>query len=95
MWGRYSSITSNAVKYSPENKSVQVRKVSDGGDQKVAVSVADKGIGISKKDQKEVFKRFHRVEGKSEETYAGLGIGLFLAHEIKVGASWRRNFCRE
>ncbi len=75
------NLVTNAVKYSPENKSVQVR-ISDGGDQKVAVSVADKGIGISKKDQKEVFKRFHRVEGKSEETYAGLGIGLFLAHEI-------------
>ena len=33
-------------------------------------------------DQKNIFKRFYRVEGKNEETYAGFGIGLYLASEI-------------
>ncbi len=71
----------NAIKYSPENKEVRVR-IFETEDHKAAISVADKGIGISKEDQKEIFKRFHRVQGKCEETYAGLGIGLFLVQEI-------------
>jgi two-component system CheB/CheR fusion protein len=75
------NLVTNAIKYSPDNKNVKLR-IFDTEDDKAAVSVADKGIGIAKKDQKEIFKRFHRVEGKSEETYAGLGIGLFLANEI-------------
>ncbi|NJY63406.1 PAS domain-containing protein [Salinimicrobium sp. CDJ15-81-2] len=75
------NLVTNAVKYSPEKKNVKVR-IYESKKGEVAISVTDKGIGISEQDQKEVFKRFHRVEGKSEETYAGLGIGLFLAREI-------------
>ena len=75
------NLVTNAIKYSPENKGIELR-IFNAANNLAAISVADKGIGISKKDQKEIFKRFHRVEGKSEDTYAGLGIGLFLAHEI-------------
>lgn len=75
------NLVTNAIKYSPENKEVEVR-IFEAEDQRAGVSVKDKGIGIAEEDQKEIFKRFHRVAGKNEETYAGLGIGLFLAHEI-------------
>lgn len=75
------NLVTNAIKYSPDKKEVKVRIFQSGKDE-VAISVMDQGIGISEQDQREIFKRFHRVEGKSEETYAGLGIGLFLAREI-------------
>lgn len=75
------NLVTNAIKYSPVNKEITVR-IFETEDDKGAVSVKDRGIGIAKADQKEVFKRFHRVEGKNEETYSGLGIGLFLASEI-------------
>lgn len=75
------NLVTNAIKYSPDKKEVKVR-IFESGKNEVAVSVTDQGIGISEQDQREIFKRFHRVEGKSEETYAGLGIGLFLAREI-------------
>ncbi|WP_029038295.1 chemotaxis protein CheB [Salinimicrobium xinjiangense] len=75
------NLVTNAIKYSPESRTVKV-KIFEIEEKVAAVSVTDQGIGISEKDQKEIFKRFHRVEGKSEETYAGLGIGLFLAQEI-------------
>jgi len=48
----------------------------------VVVSVVDSGIGISKKDQKRIFERFYRVEGKNEKTFPGFGIGLFIAFDI-------------
>jgi signal transduction histidine kinase len=53
------------------------------GDQKFAIiKVKDHGIGIDKKDQQKIFERFYRVEGKSEQTFPGFGIGLFIASEI-------------
>jgi signal transduction histidine kinase len=46
------------------------------------VSVKDEGIGIDKDYQEKIFERFYRVEGKSEKTFPGFGIGLFIASEI-------------
>lgn len=70
----------NAVKYSPDSKKIQVKTTLDGNH--VMVSVQDSGIGISKGDQRKIFERFYRVEGKNEKTFPGFGIGLFIAAEI-------------
>lgn len=71
----------NAIKYSPESQDIQViiRKEESG---KVEVGVRDQGIGIEEVNHKKIFRRFYRIGGKSEETYAGFGIGLYLANEI-------------
>ena len=50
--------------------------------QTVLISVKDEGIGIDKNYQGKIFERFYRVEGKSEKTFPGFGIGLFIASEI-------------
>ncbi|MCP9199006.1 PAS domain S-box protein [Gramella sp. GC03-9] len=75
------NLVTNAIKYSPNSQEVDIRVYKSGEDQ-VSVSVKDHGIGISKKNQKKIFKRFYRVDGKNEETYSGFGIGLYLAKEI-------------
>ena len=46
------------------------------------VSVQDFGIGIEKEHLHHIFDRFHRVSDPEEKTYPGLGIGLYIAHEI-------------
>lgn len=71
----------NAIKYSPDYKKIFV-KTERAGERKVMVTVRDEGIGIDKKNQGKIFKRFYRIGGESEETYSGFGIGLFLAKEI-------------
>lgn len=71
----------NAIKYSPESQNIRIQ-VKKFKEDKVAVCVIDEGIGIDKEDQKKIFKRFYRIGGESEETYAGFGIGLYLANEI-------------
>jgi two-component system CheB/CheR fusion protein len=71
----------NAIKYSPDDKNIEI-KVYKTNDNRVSVNVKDHGIGIDKKDQQNIFKRFYRVSGKNEETYSGFGIGLYLAKEI-------------
>jgi PAS domain S-box-containing protein len=75
------NLLSNAVKYSPKTKSIEVH-VYQPTSNCVAVSVQDHGIGIDAEHHQKIFERFYRVEGKSEQTYPGFGIGLFIAGEI-------------
>ncbi len=70
----------NAIKYSPDSKTVKVK--CSVKNKNVIVEVKDFGIGISKKDHEKIFERFYRVEGKNENTFPGFGIGLFIAAEI-------------
>ena len=70
----------NAIKYSPRNKLIQVKSFLK--ENHMTVLVKDQGIGINKKSQEKIFERFYRVEGKNEETYPGFGIGLFISSEI-------------
>jgi signal transduction histidine kinase len=76
-----TNLLTNAIKYSPNSTIVDVF-VQKAGDRKVSVTVKDYGIGIDKKDQQKIFERFYRVQGWSEQTYPGFGIGLFIASQI-------------
>ncbi|HET6995145.1 MAG TPA: PAS domain-containing protein [Chitinophagaceae bacterium] len=75
------NLLTNAIKYSPDSDKVEVWiKQTEKG--KVSISIKDFGIGISQKYHSKIFERFYRVEGKTEQTFPGFGIGLFLAKEI-------------
>jgi PAS domain S-box-containing protein len=75
------NLLANAIKYSPNTNSIEVN-VYQPARNCVAVSVQDLGIGIDQEHHHKIFERFYRVEGKSEQTYPGFGIGLFIASEI-------------
>lgn len=68
---------SNAIKYSPENSTIDVavRNISDKNE--VEVTVTDKGCGIAPEHQKKIFDRFYRVENNTH-TIKGTGLGLHL-----------------
>jgi signal transduction histidine kinase len=70
----------NAVKYSPDHKEVQIEAGVDAGGQ-VYVRVKDYGIGIRKDHQSDIFGKFYRVE-ESADRFQGLGIGLYICAEI-------------
>jgi PAS domain S-box-containing protein len=74
------NLLTNAIKYSPDADNIEV--YVEGNKKRAIIKVKDHGIGIDKKDQNRIFERFYRVEGKSEQTYPGFGIGLFIASEI-------------
>lgn len=74
-----TNLLSNAIKYSPDSDKVVV-SVRNGGDW-ITVAVRDFGIGIPKSKQKNLFKRFYRVEDISQK-FSGLGIGLYISSEI-------------
>ena len=44
-------------------------------------SIKDHGIGIAKRNFKNVFKRYFRVENQRRQ-FPGMGIDLFISHEI-------------
>ncbi len=76
-----TNLVSNAVKYAPENSSINIKaKISDKMQGFVEVTVSDKGIGISKEHQAKIFDRFYRVENDTH-TIKGTGLGL---HIVKV-----------
>ena len=74
------NLLTNAIKYSPDSDSVEV--YVEGSKKSTTIRVKDHGIGIDKRDHQKIFERFYRVEGRSEQTYPGFGIGLFIASEI-------------
>ena len=69
----------NAVKYSPKDSLVMVTAVNLA--QKIKISVADQGIGISEKDLPHIFERFYRAD-KSRSQTTGYGLGLSIAKKI-------------
>ncbi|MGN6436194.1 MAG: ATP-binding protein [Agriterribacter sp.] len=70
----------NAVKYSPEVKRVEVSAKRTAGNM-LEFSVKDFGIGIPLENQQEIFEKFFRAENVSA-SFQGLGIGLFVSAEI-------------
>jgi len=70
----------NAGKYSRPATDIIIRTSLNNGF--LALSVKDFGIGIPKEQQAKIFERFFRVSGKKENTYSGLGLGLYISAEI-------------
>lgn len=73
------NLLTNAIKYSPGMDKVELFLNTKGN--KVMIGVKDYGVGIAADNLKQVFSRFYRVEG-ANPNISGLGIGLYLSHEI-------------
>jgi K+-sensing histidine kinase KdpD len=75
----------NALKYSPAEQPVEVRVEQEAGS--VRVLVRDRGPGLDPCQQKQVWERFHRVEGVKVQSGSsvGLGLGLYISRMIIEG----------
>jgi len=69
-----NNLLDNANKYSPEKPDITVytRDVRNG----VEVTVADKGMGMSKEARKHIFDKFYRVHTGNVHDVKGFGLGL-------------------
>jgi PAS domain S-box-containing protein len=74
------NLLNNAIKYSPRSDKIIIRTEQENGE--AVVSVQDFGIGIAEEDQDKVFERFYRVHESDQKIFPGLGIGLYISHEI-------------
>jgi signal transduction histidine kinase len=75
-----TNLLTNAIKYSPNATSIVVTSASSQQD--ITLCVQDFGIGIAKDKQSQVFERFFRETGTREDTFTGLGLGLYVSAEI-------------
>jgi signal transduction histidine kinase len=80
-----SNLIRNAIKYSPEDSTIDV--VVKKGDDKVQLEVIDEGIGIPEEDQKYIFKRYFRAENAVLTQGTGIGLNIAKQHLENLGAS--------
>lgn len=80
------NMITNAIKYTKEG-SVTLRVTHDGKQTKF--EVVDTGIGISKADQANIFKKFYRSEDYRTRETGGTGLGLYVASKLsrKLGTT--------
>ena len=45
-------------------------------------TVRDEGIGIKQEEQARIFERFHRLDPNMTRGVGGLGLGLYISHEL-------------
>lgn len=78
------NLLNNAVKYSPDEKRVEVRvePATRDGRNGVAIAITDRGMGIAPEDQKHLFEGFYRGSDRTVQTIRGSGLGLTLVSHI-------------
>ncbi|MDT7541877.1 MAG: hypothetical protein QOE33_1781 [Acidobacteriota bacterium] len=76
-----SNLLDNAVKYSDKHVQISI-EVATLDEKRVAVRVADRGVGIPQAQLKRIFKRFYRVQGGFMKRFKGTGLGLFIVRSV-------------
>ncbi|KAB7421816.1 DUF3365 domain-containing protein, partial [Bifidobacterium longum] len=75
------NLASNAIKFTPDGGSIELRVAYDAEARVVTLSMVDDGIGIAPEDQARIFERFVQVDSTSTRKYNGSGLGLALVRE--------------
>ena len=75
------NLIDNAIKYSTTNVLVKV-EVEELEQDRVAVRVVDRGIGISSTELKRIFRRFYRTPALGAVRTKGSGLGLFIVRSV-------------
>ncbi len=86
------NLLSNAIKFSPIDSEIKIRAyvenfksesgINSAASTNIRVEVHDRGPGISKAEQDQLFQRFYRVESHQTENPHGFGLGLSISKSI-------------
>lgn len=74
------NFSDNALYYSKDNSDIRVALKKSGGF--IEFTVKDKGIGVPKAQQSELFQKFFRASNARQQRPDGTGVGLFLAKKV-------------
>jgi len=74
------NLLDNAIKYS--NEAPEVTLSTQNAGKSVLIEVSDRGLGMTKEQQKQVFDKFYRVTTGNIHDVKGHGLGLAYAREI-------------
>jgi signal transduction histidine kinase len=80
------NLLANAIKYSPQGGQITIRlsreSPAEFGGSVFHLTVQDQGIGIPNGQQEALFNRFFRTSNSRESGLPGLGLGLYICHQI-------------
>ena len=74
------NLLDNAVKYSPHNRTIRLEMKHE--DNRLAIAVRDRGLGIPEEEQKKIFSKFFRGSASKATGIKGTGIGLAMVLHI-------------
>ena len=74
------NIITNAVRYSPESKNINV--ILESKNEDYIITIADQGIGIPVEVQGQIFEKFFRADNARAVESEGSGIGMYIAKSI-------------
>ena len=75
------NLLANAIKFNRPGGEVRVN-LSPIGDGRVAIAVADTGMGIPSEDLPRIFERFYRVDKARSRQVGGTGLGLSIVKHV-------------
>ncbi|MGB0575649.1 MAG: sensor histidine kinase [Alphaproteobacteria bacterium] len=76
-----SNLLSNAVKFSESGGAIRLH-MDEVDDETYALSITDKGIGISAEDLPRIAEPFEQGDISLSRSYEGLGLGIPLAQAL-------------
>lgn len=79
------NLLDNAIKYSGEEKKIQLRGFASNGS--VFLEVQDNGIGFSRSAAKKIFDRFYQIDRTLSRRSGGCGLGLSIVKFIVTAHS--------
>jgi signal transduction histidine kinase len=79
------NLISNAIKFSPADATIDLHILVNNST--VRIDVSDRGIGISKEDQKHLFERFFRGQNATHIQGTGLGLNIVARYAELMNAS--------
>ena len=80
-----SNLVHNALKYSPENSTIDIDVIQDY--ENTTFIIRDEGIGIPEKDQKNIFNRYFRAENALLTQGTGIGLNIVKTHLENLGGN--------
>jgi CHASE2 domain-containing sensor protein/nitrogen-specific signal transduction histidine kinase len=80
------NLMSNAIKYSPDSTTVQIRLRADNASERSAarwrIDVSDEGFGIAPENLSRLFMRFQRLHQEGQPKADGIGLGLVFVKTV-------------
>ena len=74
------NLVDNAIKYSPNSPEISVKTYNSNN--KIIISVADKGMGMTKDQAEKIFDQFYRIPTGNLHNVKGFGLGLSYVNDI-------------